>query len=316
MNWRLVADVGGTNVRFARATGRSDLGGITEFPVARFASFEDALKAYLERMDANGACISAAIAAAGPVSGGLIDLTNNDWSISQGSVSALLGGAPVRLFNDLQAAALSIPLLDDADLLPVLTPAKTPGPQETRLAVNVGTGFGASPLLHMNQGWHAAATEAGHMSFGATTVEQFELVAHPSGMFRSTEDALSGRGLQNLNAYHADAGSQAPGSAQAIFAASGSDTAASSAVATFTSLLARTCGDLVLAYGAWGGVYLFGSVALEWFRQEASASFAADFAGTGQMSGRIAGVPVHVVVRDNAPLLGLAGLAAAPGNRL
>ena len=309
MSWRLVADVGGTNVRFARAIGQSQLDGLEEFPVTDFACFEDALKAYLGRTDAAGDCLCAAVAAAGPVSAGTINLTNNDWCISQTAVSALLGGKPVRLFNDLQAAALSIPMLDNADLLPVFTPASAPDPLETRLAVNVGTGFGVSPLIHAGYGWCAAATEAGHMSLAATTAEQFELVAGRSGMFRSIEDALSGQGLQNLYSFYAEAGE--PPSAQTIFATAGATAAASTAVAMFTTLLARACGDLVLAHGAWGGVYLFGSVALEWSRQKMPTSFAEDFAGHGLMSARIVRVPVHAVMRDNAALLGLAANSAS-----
>ena len=304
MNWRLVADVGGTNVRFARATGRSELDGLAEFPISDFSGFEHALTAYLRREGGAGSCQSAAIAAAGPVSTGSINLTNNDWCISKSTISALLGGKPVRLFNDLQAAALSIPMLAAADLLPVFTPPGAPDPLGTRLAVNVGTGFGASPLLHADGSWYATATEAGHVRLGAVTAEQYELIADRSRGFCTIEDALSGRGLQNLYAFYAEASRPPP--AQAIFAATETNAAAASAVAMFTGLLARACGDLVLAHGAWGGVYLFGSVALEWSRQDLPTSFVRDFAGQGQMSQRIARVPVHAVLRDNAPLLGLA----------
>ena len=316
MNWRLVADVGGTNVRFARATGISKLTDLAEFPVSDFACFEDALTNYLRQIDAGRNCHSAAIAGAGPVSGGRIILTNNDWCISQSSVSALLAGTPVRLFNDLQAAALSIPMLNGADLLPVVKTIDAPDPLENRLAINIGTGFGASPLLYTVDGWFAAATEAGHMSLAATTAKELELLADPSPTFHSIEDALSGRGLQNLHACFADADSSVPPSAQAVLASARSSTPAARAVAMFTTLFARACGDLVLAHGAWGGVYLFGSVALEWSRQETSPSFATVFTDKGPMSQRMAKVPIHAVLRDNAPLFGLAGKETWPDNRL
>lgn len=316
MNWRLVADVGGTNVRFARATGVSKLADLAEFPVSSFACFEDALTTYLLQVDAGANCLSAAIAGAGPVSGGRIILTNNDWCISQSSVSALLAGKPVRLFNDLQAAALSIPMLKSADLLTVVKAIDTPDPLENRLAINVGTGFGASPLLHTVDGWWAAGTEAGHMSLAATSAKELELLASPAQLFHSTEDALSGRGLQNLHTCFADADSGVPPSAQTILASAKSSTPAARAVEMFTTLFARACGDLVLAHGAWGGVYLFGSVALEWSRQETLPSFATTFTDKGLMSQRMAKVPVHAVLRDNAPLFGLAGTGIWANNRL
>ena len=90
--WRLVSDVGGTNVRFARAAG-GGLFALQAYPVSRFASFSEAVRAYLDETGGKGGCIGAAIGAAGLVAFGKVSLTNMAWEISEADVSDELGGA-------------------------------------------------------------------------------------------------------------------------------------------------------------------------------------------------------------------------------
>ncbi|HUF87688.1 MAG TPA: ROK family protein [Thermohalobaculum sp.] len=305
--WRLVADVGGTNVRFARALEGGGLADRAEHGTAGFPAFSDALRAYLAALGDAGGCAGASIAAAGPVSGDRIRLTNGAWTIERGEVSRLLGGAEVGLFNDLQAAALSIPWLEARDLGVVLTPDGAPGPDGALLAVNVGTGFGAATLVGLQGGWASLASEAGHMTLGATTAAELALGAalHPPAA--SIEDVLSGAGMVNL--YRHFAASSAPPAdlhAEEVLARVPHDRAARQAADTFTALLGRVAGDLALATAAWAGVYMFGGVVLGWHRHADLAAFRAQFTAKGKMSARMASVPVYVVTNEAAPLIGLA----------
>src|SRR5690625_2746288 len=125
---RLVADIGGTNARFALAV--PETGELTEvqvLPVSEFADFPAALGAYL----GSGREISAAaIAAAGPRDGDAISLTNAPWQIVAEDVSKVLGGAKVRLLNDLEAVALAIPHLgaEEAEAIAHCPPPKQASP--------------------------------------------------------------------------------------------------------------------------------------------------------------------------------------------
>lgn len=304
--WRLVADVGGTHVRFARAVEGGRLVDRVERDVAGYAEFGDALRAYLGAVGGSDTCADASIAAAGPVGRDELRLTNGAWTIRRAEVSAMLGGAPVRLFNDLQAAALGIPWLEPADLLPVLTPGAT-APEGARLAVNVGTGFGAAALVPAPGGWASLAAEPGHMTFGATTATELALRTEARPPFLSVEDALSGGGLVDLCRHFAGAGAEATAeTSHEVLARAPDDPAAGRAVETFTGLLGRVAGDLVLAAGAWGGVYLFGGVVEGWHATADTAHFAGHFTDKGKMSERMAAVPVHVVTNEAAPLIGLA----------
>lgn len=301
--WRLVGDVGGSNVRFARAAG-SSLSERRSYPVRDYASFYDALLRYLD--DAGGAedCNSAAIGVAGPVDRGTVKLTNAPWTIEAAETARLLGGGPTALVNDLQAVALALPHLTDSDLIPIGEARRDAKARRPMLAVNVGTGFGAASALPLSEGWLPCGSEPGHMALGAVDAGEFDLL----GAFPTVEDVLSGRGVAAL--YASIAAKTAPdGQARLtcaeVFQAPAHDAAAARTVEHFTRLLGRISGDLVLASGAWGGAYLCGSVALGWARTQGHAAFRRSFEQKGLMSGRMRQVYSGVITRDDISLIGL-----------
>jgi glucokinase len=308
---RLVADVGGTNVRFAIADGRGGLDRIKIFRAADFPTFQDAFAAY--RTDAGGLreIDAAAIAAAGPVDDGRVTLTNNSWVVDRAEMSTLIGGAPVALVNDLEAVAAALPHLGSADLTALGTPAPVRPEHRTMIAVNVGTGFGAASVIARDGRWYTCPTEAGHMTLGPVDAIP-DLPADAS-----VEDVLSGSGLAQLYDRLAGGGGtgQQTGPLQRpsdVLAASGRDAAAARAVAAFTAILGRVAGNLALATCAWGGVYLCGSVALAWSGIGDIRQFRAEFVRKGPMRARMQEVPTAAIRRDVAPLYGLAMMPISP----
>ncbi|HEY2177614.1 MAG TPA: glucokinase, partial [Caulobacteraceae bacterium] len=82
----LVADIGGTNARFALA-GRDDGGAIVtafrqDMANAHFPSLEASLAAYLDSLGAAPSPTMAAFGVASPIAGDKVRLTNRDWSFS------------------------------------------------------------------------------------------------------------------------------------------------------------------------------------------------------------------------------------------
>ena len=204
--WRLVSDVGGTNVRFARAEAGKDLQNRSSYPVSRFASFTDALRTYLDETGGKNGCIGAAIGAAGRIAYGAVRLTNLAWYISEAEVSSELG-VPCTLINDVQAVAFSLPVLTPADFLTLGSPLPALAAARRLLVANIGTGFGAATLLRTTGGWTSCPSEAGHMSLTFTGWGDDSL----RQKFISVEHVLSGRGLCNLHAAIAnDAPAHAP----------------------------------------------------------------------------------------------------------
>lgn len=297
-NLRLVADIGGTNARFALVAPGQRPGPPERVSVSEHPDIAAALAQVL----AGRRVGSAAIAAAGPVHAGRVHLTNAAWEISEDAVSAALGGVPVRLVNDLEAVALALPHLDPGDLSVLrggATEARAP-----RLAVNVGTGFGASLAVPTPAGWVAVATEPGHMRFTAASEAEHAL----SAFVATFEDVLSGRGIAALHARLS--GYLKPVEpARVIANAAQAEPAAVATVELATGLLARVAADLTLATGAWGGIALCGSVVEALSGVEAAGlgpAFDAAFERPNPVAGRLSAVPVARILHPHPALLGLA----------
>ena len=102
---QIVADIGGTNARFAYVHPDSDsLQDIEIFPCADFPFLLDAIRAYIDRghfSQVEQLCL----AVAGPVDGDRIDMLNNHWNFSCSELEQALS-APVTIINDFSAQVL------------------------------------------------------------------------------------------------------------------------------------------------------------------------------------------------------------------
>lgn len=290
----LVGDIGGTNARFALSPRPGAIIDIKTFKVADFASCEAAIAAYLAALPEtplrDRPIGRAAIAAAGPTDeAGAIALTNASWRLTPSEISNALAGAPVQLVNDLEAVALALPHLCASDFRGLGPEIHAPL-SGNLLALNVGTGLGAAIAVNTAGHWSAIATEAGHMTFAARIPHEQNLIEQAA----SYEDFLSGSGLRRLAAR---AGVDAD--------ADPKDAIPQETWQIFTEIFARLAGDLVLATGTWGGVYLTGSVANAWSGAADMSAFREIFAAKGKMQTRMQRVPVRLITASEPALLGL-----------
>lgn len=288
---RLVADIGGTNARFALVGPDGLPDEPARFAVSDHASLAEAVTAFLHQRGQDAPPVEAAIAAAGPVVDGAVQLTNGAWRIDPRDVSAALGKASVRVFNDLEAVALALPHLAQHDIADVAVPTQAPLGLP-RIAVNVGTGLGAAVSVPSGGSWLPLATEAGHMRFAAAHGWERELLAH----LESYEEILSGPGVAAMRDAIDVRLCEMPAQAGAP----------ATFVELFSDLLGRFAGDLVLATGAWGGVSLCGGVLADWAGNIDEARFLAEFRRKGAMTPRMAEVPVRRILHDAPALVGMA----------
>jgi glucokinase len=304
---RLVADVGGTRSRFALSDGPGRLSDVRIYETAARPSFAGTMAGYISDIgaDPSGAwCSDIQVAAAGPVDGGIVHLTNSTWTISAPEISGAFGGIAAHVVNDLEAVGLLLPHLTPADTTPIGSAVRA-GLLGNRIAINVGTGFGAATAVRASgkagsTRWTIAAGEAGHMTLGPVSPEEAAALAFA----QSVEDVLSGAGVARL--YDSLAGTtETNRTANAVFASVASDPIAGITVELFSRLLGRIAGDLVLATAAWDGVYLCGSVAQGWAGVGDTAAFRAEFERKGAMKARMARVPVQLIGTPEPALLGL-----------
>ena len=208
----LLADIGGTNARFALADTASatplQLDTVRGFPVADFPSLADAALHYLEEIgqDGKGAGIPRAVlAVAGRVDGDDARITNHPWVISRTRTRERLGIDDVVLTNDFAAQAMAIPLLQPSDFtaiggVPWSVPKHPDGPC-TYAVIGPGTGLGVGGLVIRDGKHYPLETEGGHVSFPPGTPEETAILERLSAQFGrvSNERLICGPGLVNIH---------------------------------------------------------------------------------------------------------------------
>lgn len=317
----LVADVGGTHIRFGIAVGGSSAGGIHVHCVRRYAvrAHESiAHAAHHYRRDTPGvpAGLSrAAVAVAGRVEADQVQLTNSAWSFSARALSESQDFEHLQVINDFEAVGHAVGALRADDLLPI-------GPQRLALPMNqgvcaivgVGTGLGVGGVVASAGAFTVLATEGGHASFAPTNERAIELLRWLRRKYGrvSAERVLSGAGLANVYLALCEVeGQHVPElSASEITtrAANGSDANCVEAVGLFCELLGSFAGDLALTLGAWQGVLISGAMLQHFDRATLDRRLRAGFEYKGRFTPAMRGVPVETISHPHVELLGAARL--------
>ncbi len=308
---KLIADIGGTNARFALAReGRIEH--LTVLPTGDYKTLQDAARAFLATLPAGTNVTRGAIDMAGPVTGDHVQLTNSGWSFSIAQARAELGFADLQVVNDFAAAALGIPLLAPADSVKVGGGA--PVARGPIGVIGPGPGLGVAGLMFSANRWVVLPGEGGHATLPAATHEESAIIdiLRDRYLHVSAERALSGHGLQNL--YQALAQLQgvtaAPRTDHDITAAAldGSDALCGRVLDIFCDMLGTVAGNLAITLGAGGGVFLLGGILPRFAQRFAASGFRARFESKGRLADYMRAIPTYLVTHENPALLGLAGL--------
>lgn len=313
---RLLADIGGTNARFAWQPGPGHP--ITEeadSPTAAHATLEDAICAYLVSRGLP-APTEAAIAIATPITGDQVRMTNHPWSFSRSAVQRRFGLARLEVLNDFTALALALPGLAPEDREAV--GGGEPVADAAIGLIGPGTGLGVSGLVPDGQGgWTPLQGEGGHATLAACSDREaavLERLARHHGHV-SGERAISGSGLVDLHAalWSIDRpGEPVPTRDAAAIgqaAVAGSDPACVEAVDLMCAFLGTMAGNLALTLGARGGVYIGGGIVPRLGARFASSPFRERFEAKGRFRDYLAAIPVWVIRARRSPAL--AGAANA-----
>ena len=317
----LVADIGGTNARFALAAagvgGRPHLVSVREFAVAQFGSPAEAIEFYLEQAGARRPR-RAVIAVASPVSGDAIRLSNNSWSFSIRALQRQIGWSGIRVINDFAAIGMAIPHLVAADLQAVgevSVPPAAAAADRHYAALGPGTGLGVCRVVLRQGRPLVMETEGGHIGFAPGNAYETAILEYLAQRYPrvSVERLVSGPGLRNLHAAVCAIESRAceecaPEEITAR-AQRGDDAACGRAVELFCAILGSFAGDVALLHGAWHGLYLGGGMTarlLPWIR---GGEFRRRFEAKGRFHALMQGIPTQAITHAQAGLLGAAACA-------
>ena len=313
----LVSDVGGTNGRFAiaeykRENEKPEIHSVHVLPCRNYPTFSDMVADYLSKITDDTPKI-ARFAIAGEITPKKGNLWHFNWDITTKDLKSTFGFDKVRLLNDYEALVKAVPYLDDDDLM-TITPFKKGLKKAAYSVFGAGTGLGAAIGVPRKSGPKVVSTETGHISFAPKTQLEQKLLDFTSKTIDhvSIETFLSGSGIMRLYEFicHHNGVAVEHNSSREVTtaAANKADDHSIQTVALFFDILSSAAGDIAVAQGARGGVYIGGGIVPKVADLISPEKFLKRFCDKGPMTSYVEKIPVHIITKDMPALLGSAAV--------
>jgi glucokinase len=320
----LAVDIGGTKIHAAlyEVSGhRLEKKSESLLATADVPSPGDALASFVR--DHDSVIEACALGVAGPVLGDRVPGSNLPWELRGAEVSKALGGVPVRLLNDLEAAGYGLEAVAHEDL--VTLQAGNRAPDGNRALVSPGTGLGETILVKRDGHYRPVVSEAGHADFAPRTDEEVELWRWLRGTWgRATwERVVSGPGLVNVflwlresgrvtddSGIEARPGDSAPAALITRGALEGGSAICREALRIWVDAFGAEAGNVALRGVTTGGVFLGGGIPARVLPALQEGSFLRAFCDKAPQDRLAASIPVHVVRDTETTLRGAAIVAA------
>jgi len=314
---RLLADIGGTNARFALelSPGRVDL--IEVLPCASYPTLADALRAYLalpQVIELSQGCISnGALAIANPVIGDMVRMTNHHWEFSIEALRVEIGFDTLVVVNDFTALARALPHLGEHKRQIGGGAAVSGTPIGL---VGAGTGLGVSGLIPSGSSWTALLSEGGHVTFPPANALEVQILQFAWKQYEhvSAERFLSGAGIEllyralcQINGKPDDGLDAATISKRAL---AGDCPLCDGAIEAFCGMLGTVAGNLAITLGAQGGVYIGGGIVPRLGARFDASSFRKRFEQKGRFVQYLSQVPTYVITAEYPAFIGVSAILA------
>lgn len=314
---RLLADIGGTNARFALERGPGDIGKIHIYPCKDFPGIADAIAQFFRDVGVSDAAPvrHAAVAIANPIDGDQVTMTNHDWRFSIEATRRTLGLDTLKVVNDFAALALAVPALR-------VDQRRQFGHGQARenaviAVLGPGTGLGLAGLVPVGGKWMALASEGGHVSFAPLDAREDAILVYAREKWGhvSFERLASGPGIELIHTVLSSRG--AGGSASSLDTASivhladQGDPLALETIEVFCGVLGNFAGNVAMTYGAQGGVYLGGGVVPKLGERFYASNFRQRFESKGRFDRYLSNIPTYVITADNPAFIGTSEILAA-----
>jgi len=303
----LLADVGGTNARFA-LYNHTRMTSIKIFNNRDYTSFHEILTTYLESISQTPTDFI--LGGAGIIQKNILYFSNLNWKINTKELKKEFHFKNVLLVNDFVLQGLGLLKLKKKDLLP-LSNQKVDSSQPI-LLIGPGTGLGCC-FIHNGK---ILESEAGHTTLSPISPLQHKIAAILSKkiMPLSFERVLSGSGL--INIYNALAQinkikSSIQSTEELYRLALQKNTLALESYQLFFEFLGIFAGNLALSLKTGGGIYLTGSILqdkyiLELFKK---SQFMFYFTQKGRFESYLKTMPIFLVLKAHMAFDGLKYLA-------
>ena len=316
----LVADIGGTNARFALAHCDNPVPQyVANYAVGDFQSFDSLLAQLvgdLENLNQSDvAPVSVCFAVAAIPEQPEISFTNNAWRFTAKSVAARLKCTNISIINDSAAVARALPALKAEHLQYIGGGRIQAG--KPKLVISPGTGTGVATLAFDSEGGPILLPgEGGHVDFAPINYVEAQIFSRLRAQYGrvSIERLLCGPGIMNIYSALADIrdlpNTHATPEAVGFAAQRGDDSLSVETMETFFSVLGSASGNLALTLGARGGVYLAGGIAPLYVDLLRKSDFRARFTAKGRFADFNRQIATMVITHPNPGLIGAALVCA------
>lgn len=308
----LIADIGGTNARFAIANNSPQYFVKAQtLEAIEFNNVVEAIDSYLNSHGiehVSGICL----AVAGPIIGTRVTFPNNHWSIDSSVLEKRYNTNRVSLLNDWEAISYSLSCLNQADLINIGGNwAELNENDYTVGAIGPGSGLGTSGLLRRSSALIPLVSEGGHAGFSPENRLQGDILDYLHKKFDdriSRERLLSGPGLVNIHqALCAIHGYENPGLIAADIAVAGinrTDPICTETMDLFFEILGQVAGDIALSLGANQGIFIGGGICQRYPDHLNNSKFRNGFENKGRHSHLMREIPTWLITHKNPGLLG------------
>jgi glucokinase len=326
----LIADIGGTNIRFAWFEGdprqRRDettyrIDPKTNHPYEILPT----LREYLARV--NQPFAAACLGLAGQVEEDHVQITNRPDRVYRRDLAASLSlpESRVMLINDMPPHLAGVDLLLPSEVVEI-HPGR-PDPRGSRAVLMPGTGVGVGASVMVPGKPHQPiASEGGHIDFAPRDEQQYQLLQFLRPMAErqqqnhvSNEFVFCGEGLRRIFGFLQNSKSTdftaVPTSEEITAAAAQSDLPADDlrrrTVELYVKILGAAAGNLALLFAATGGLYLGGSICLSLRKFLTTPLFLNEFLTSGPATHRpiLDCICVKLINYKDSGLLGAGALA-------
>jgi glucokinase len=317
----LVADIGGTNARFAYKDDVSnELSNFSYLKCTDFENIFDAIKYYQEENNLHIKNMS--IAVASTTKHDDIKFTNNHWNFKQSEVFEYFKLDKLIFINDFVAQSLCFstfykdltidPSLNNKTALNNNLDIVRPGIPIIKaplLVTGPGTGLGVCTLLNLDGSSIAIEGEGGHSSFAPNSDIEVELLQFLRKKYDhvSNERIVSGSGIEEIFKFilsrQGKQSSEMKAPEIGKRALLGEQDALNSVKLMF-SILGTIVSSVILINGAQGGVILSGGITPKLHRIFKESNFEKNLLNKGRRYNYIKDVPIWLTKDNNNGLKG------------
>ncbi|HBM91271.1 MAG TPA: hypothetical protein DD400_05305 [Rhodospirillaceae bacterium] len=309
-NGSILADIGGTNARFAVLDEAGEIKQVKIYSVRENPTFIGALLNFRDTQCQDYKIVALALAVAGPVLGDIVPFTNSDWVCDRQEIIKAFGTETVFILNDFEAVAVALVDLKPDNLQIIQAGKKSDRHPMVIMGAGTGLGVGAlKPILRAG-GFEAITTEAGHTRYAPANERERNMIRFLSRSlnFVRAEDLISGPGLVNLYQANCHLVSEKPKPcvpADVVQWAREGDNLCHQVLDDFAAIFGSFASQMALSYNAIGGIYLTGGVLEKMDTEFDQKRFLERFATNPTMADLLNRIPVLRVKSDIPAFAGL-----------